>query len=1373
MEQQSNTSSSGVVNQKVPQHHARGTQRDPRSKRYKVRERPNDPSPASREDVSATQPSAETTPAVSSGSGDRADTTSVKANTEVRKNKSHDKSEKENSNNFSNKKPQRPKQGKKNGKTNAAAAHMMASLVDSLAKQSGERDAKREIKKDQEEGPAFNKKIDHDAAVLKIQSGEVPEEQPHECILPKNFAVKTEWIYDPTIGEGHISRFFLAYLTVPWLVFAALPKRVTRFSVSCVILSWLLPLALRESLISDYSGRRPGRVWYKPWTWFNSMEREELPFGFRRHFFDNIFFPIRKGGTRNFLSTMISWFTGRKEERIFEEYATRRISPMAVARPALLATGKVEYPLMHLHEVQMRYRTSSQMFDRIDLDGNIMEGPEKFIVSAENLTHNTLKILGLKYETDESKTIVQERMMSYFANSSKFAWNRYTFLRGEDMVSNTVLIALKLHESRYYNTRNVRIGKRDWEPKYSSECPKTILEDDECFAKPALVENETTPSSPPTPTPLLSSPSTPLPSPPAVLLTPAKQDNPPHVVEPHQPSGKLLNPSHTLEEHLTPEQHERLKKALYVANNREQLETLVPSADPLMETLRQANVKLQNARPDPGLFNQEFENYRIMDPADESPNYCTLLSFMYGTETSRTLAMGLFTTLDVDHNGWFLQTTPWLASYVMGYNVAVMMSDGQSLMNFGFDRTVVFVQSSSHTALVVPKTSGRTFVINRNGGRKFLHGYTSLDNSLIKFRENPTKVIVKQLRKVNPPMAILHEDSPDVCDPRSTHTDTQFTIKSVVHRIAGYTPEPDEQTIQEFSEFVKKFVKTIPPLPPETDVSSESWIINHPTYSAVKKQQLLELHKNFWKKVDPATVKCFVKAETYPEPKPARGIYARSDEMKIKFGPWFHAIEQKVYSLPYFIKKIPVQERPGKLKELIAEGRKYVVTDYTSFESHFTEQMMAACEFHLYRHMVKLIPGSEDFINEMETTLAGMNKLTFKDITAYVRARRMSGEMNTSLGNGFSNLMFTLFMCEKTGVEAIGYVEGDDGIFAFNGKPPGQEMFAKLGLNVKYEEVPSPLLASFCGIIADEESLTNLVDVAETIRNFWQIDARYAKASEKTLNKIILCKAYSMLYEHPNCPIIHELALYYIRKFGRLKIKRFLMNSSYLNNYEKARLSGLMEQLPQAVEGKVAWSSRIIVQEKFGIMIEEQLRVEKSLKQDVLPGKDEWPFVVYSSWGVDTCFSFSSTNNDDLFCYDYKIASRPVAKGKVSQAPAWRTANNKEARGSLRAEDSAETTMATNPLQIKRNGSANVVTTDDIDKLIAAANSELEKAAVVKKVSKKAERKLRTRAASAAKKDSKKTADKHPAPAAQEFVRKKVAKALTCLRKAQRAMKRL
>lgn len=258
-------------------------------------------------------------------------------------------------------------------------------------------------------------------------------------------------------------------------------------------------------------------------------------------------------------------------------------------------------------------------------------------------------------------------------------------------------------------------------------------------------------------------------------------------------------------------------------------------------------------------------------------------------------------------------------------------------------------------------------------------------------------------------------------------------VRSVIKRVGCQPPHPNRWIRRRFKSFVQRWVRTnIVPMAADQDLDPRVWIRNTP-YSNSRKEALLELcakMESCDSKYDLSSyvVKCFPKDESYPSYKHIRGIYARVDEFKIRVGPIFSALEKQLYDHPQFIKHIPVNERARYVYDRIhRDGAQYIATDYTAFESHFTRRLFEECEFELYRYFVKDNADAAATIKYFCRVVGGINRCEFKDVRARIPACRMSGEMCTSLGNGFTNLMVFLFLCELFGFEDSDCViEGDD-----------------------------------------------------------------------------------------------------------------------------------------------------------------------------------------------------------------------------------------------------------------------------------------------------------------------------------------------------------
>jgi hypothetical protein len=388
-------------------------------------------------------------------------------------------------------------------------------------------------------------------------------------------------------------------------------------------------------------------------------------------------------------------------------------------------------------------------------------------------------------------------------------------------------------------------------------------------------------------------------------------------------------------------------------------------------------------------------------------------------------------------------------------------------------------------------------------------------------------------------------------------------------------------------------------LDPGSDTSVEAWL-EQTSYPYHRKLELLEKWNACSRILNAKKhfkVQSFMKDETYPEYKHARGINSRSDEFKCRVGPIFRLIEKVLFKQDWFVKRIPVHLRPEYiLGRLFKNGSKYVATDYTAFESMFVKELMQACEFQLYDYMTSELPEHEEFMTLMDTVLAGENVCVNKNFTVKLEATRMSGEMCTSLGNGFSNLMFMLFICEMNGnTDVVGVVEGDDGLFTMNGEFPTSEDFAKLGLIIKMDVHESIETASFCGLVFDREDLINVTDPREVLAGFGWGASKYSGSRKSKLLTLLRCKALSVAHQYPGCPILGSLAQYALRVSRSHDVRNTILN--WQNTYEREQL---LEVLGSGKRGTDLYvipppRTRFLVEKLYGISVEHQLHIEQYL----------------------------------------------------------------------------------------------------------------------------------------------------------------------------------
>lgn len=399
-------------------------------------------------------------------------------------------------------------------------------------------------------------------------------------------------------------------------------------------------------------------------------------------------------------------------------------------------------------------------------------------------------------------------------------------------------------------------------------------------------------------------------------------------------------------------------------------------------------------------------------------------------------------------------------------------------------------------------------------------------------------------------------------------------------RLLREVPKLDMKELTSFMTFVEKFLeRNVKPIVPYT---FEEWISAAP-YTVERKTQLRvvyeELNGSRPSFHDASHVDSFMKTEYYDEFKACRWINSRCDKFKVYSGRFFKAIEDEVFNLKWFIKHHPVPDRPKLIANLRREGAHYFVTDYTAFESHFSPELMNACECKLYRHCLSGCEEDAEFICRVIT---GKNRLrTRSGLRCTLRGRRMSGDMCTSLGNGFTNLMLTLYVAYKEKMDVDGFVEGDDGIFACSGLLT-EKMYHDLGFTIKIAEVEDPQVGSFCGMVFSGEG--NIIrDPRHFLAGFGWTHS-FIHAGRKVMDSLLRAKALSTLYETPNCPIVAPMA-HKALELTRNVAPRFIHDGYH--EFPKDEFS--------VPEFKCDVDTRELFERLYGVSIEAQILIEQKI----------------------------------------------------------------------------------------------------------------------------------------------------------------------------------
>lgn len=394
---------------------------------------------------------------------------------------------------------------------------------------------------------------------------------------------------------------------------------------------------------------------------------------------------------------------------------------------------------------------------------------------------------------------------------------------------------------------------------------------------------------------------------------------------------------------------------------------------------------------------------------------------------------------------------------------------------------------------------------------------------------------------------VLRSD-PTIVNYRSTNNHVAGLIKRVAHDV-----QVDHNVLASFKQFLKQYVRTHYEPLPHFDFSHEfldaSWLDGTHQYTLPQKQRYHDLLDE-WLNTDLSTdqfikrhhsklytCKSFIKREFYSEPKFARIINSRPDLFKAIIAPFIKEIEHRVIYNEHFIKGKQPKDIAQRMREIQSKYQYIYETDYSSFEGSFTQEFQKACEYQLFKHMLSRNPQAfrilkPCFFQPNRVVLSTSHQWNY---TATFPGSRMSGDMWTSLGNGFTNMMLFLYTvrcnCSRRGFHTVSYdfmVEGDDGFFGVS-CPLNLQPIADLGFQLKLQTATDMNDLSFCGINLGPHNVP-VIDFYRTLEKFgWSTDEtvinNYSTKTTYLEARLVRARALSLLATAAGNPIAQPLAL--------------------------------------------------------------------------------------------------------------------------------------------------------------------------------------------------------------------------------------------------------
>lgn len=479
----------------------------------------------------------------------------------------------------------------------------------------------------------------------------------------------------------------------------------------------------------------------------------------------------------------------------------------------------------------------------------------------------------------------------------------------------------------------------------------------------------------------------------------------------------------------------------------------------------------------------------------------------------------------------------------------------------------------------------------------YIHGYRFHDVWHILERKLPAKPDLKVREKLPDERTEriarsmgMHVDGVAPCC--CAHSDSAFNVAAIRKRFGRELPKVDGALMKRFRGFVRAAVADrYDPLPEGTDISSLVAVSRWLEHSHYPESRRAELRRTVPTLDEHSTKnKSHIKDEFYEDWKYPRWINSRHDDFKIFSGPFFKYVEEVVFDDDRFIKHIPVASRAQHIKDIVGVlGATYAATDFTSFEGSFTKTLIESCEAQLYKHMARnLDPADQERVRHICKALASRQRCSGASMSCSVEAR-MSGDMCTSLGNGFTNMMLMDFMAHEHGWKehVHGVFEGDDGLFRVEGPLPDKEWFGKLGFFLKLEVSANLGEAGFCQTYFLDDEPEVMIDPLKTLGKFGWTLSTAKHGGPKVMKELLRAKAYSLLCSAPCCPVLGVLALR-VLELTRGSKSRF---SNDWFEWCSRQTWNIQACMARARRGP-SLAQRMMVADKWGMSLAVQFEVE-------------------------------------------------------------------------------------------------------------------------------------------------------------------------------------
>lgn len=455
-------------------------------------------------------------------------------------------------------------------------------------------------------------------------------------------------------------------------------------------------------------------------------------------------------------------------------------------------------------------------------------------------------------------------------------------------------------------------------------------------------------------------------------------------------------------------------------------------------------------------------------------------------------------------------------------------------------------------------------------------------------------------------------------------------------------PQQDAPLHARLLEFSRYVISKIPKLNPQVHPLLFSDFINHSRKPRSYKNILVScVRGDLRTSKSQHKFKTFIKDESYDvsrdlafpmglSTKNPRAIQCPSDALKTILLPIAHQFDSCLFSMPWFVKRIPVIERPAYVLGYLKPGP-VAAGDYTSFEAHHQGRFIdIISEF--VRHITSNYGNANAIQRFIMRIACGQNSCRNKSLEAAFKEGLLSGLPWTSTFNSVLNTCVSSFCAlyrpwkaqQQLQDEFDDFrivIEGDDSLFnaSLEDEQHINNNFDRLGARARVEFHANPRHASFCGIVVNDQ-MHLATNPTKIVCNFFVIPKQYTHARDSKQIGLLKAKAYSYAHQYYKCPIVAHLCYNFCKRF-----KNFQAN--YTVEKQKYGFDETLAQMPKFIRTPpvISDSMRTLVAEKFGLPEEYQVAFEKAL--DRYGAGEDVDFPSHPIWDKYTAWSSRFTGD--------------------------------------------------------------------------------------------------------------------------------------------------